>query len=118
MKVEIKNRPGVMIYFDDFRPIIDFLNDEQIGFLLRAVLAYAETGEWIVKDDDSSVKFALNTLKPKIDRDAERYEQSIWQRKYAVYSHEARKHGKEPISFEDWIALQEGARKLSAAIDR
>lgn len=115
-KTENKQRPGVMIYFDDFRPIADFLNDEQLGVLLRAVISYAESGEWLADDCDNSVRFALNTMKPKIDRDAERYEESIWQRKYAVYSRETRKQGKEPIAFEEWYSLRQMSeqRMLSA----
>lgn len=103
--MESNNRPGVMIYFDDFRPITDFLDDEQLGVLLRAVLSYAENGEWVGDDCDGNVRFVLNTLRPKIDRDAERYERSVLQKKHAVYSREQKKQGKEPLSFDDWLEV-------------
>lgn len=116
-KSESKQRPGVMFYFDDFRPIADFLSDKQLGVLLRAVMNYAENGEWIAENCDSSVRFALNTMKPKIDRDAERYEDSIWQRKYAVYSRETRKQGKEPIPFEEWYPLRKMTEQRAISSD-
>lgn len=107
MKEQTNNRPGVMLYFEDFKPIIDYLNDEQLGTLLRAILSYAENGEWLGEDCDGNVRFVLNTLRPKIDRDGERYERSVLQRRYAVYSREQQRSGKEPMDFNSWIEMNE-----------
>lgn len=56
-------------------------------------------------------------LKPKIDRDAVRYEESIWQRKHAVYSRECRKHGREPIPFDEWLPMQQVAAQHFESAD-
>lgn len=105
MKEQTNSRPGVMIYFEDFKPIIDYLNNEQLGLLLKAILAYAENGEWLGEDCDGNVRFVLNTLRSKIDRDAERYERSVLQKRHAAYSREQKRNGKEPMDFDAWIEV-------------
>lgn len=93
------NRPGVMLYFD-MRPALSRLKDEQLGWLFMAILDYAEYGE--MPDLDPVTGMCFDMLRPKIDRDGERYDATIEQRKYAVYCREARKNDCEPLSFDDW----------------
>lgn len=110
-------RPGVMLYFDDFKAITGFLTNEQVGILVKAILSYAETGEWVSADCDTNVHFALSTLRSKIDRDGERYQRSVLQRRHAVYVREAQKRGTEPLSFEEWLALEEARQHRSVSTD-
>lgn len=95
-----RQRPGVMIYFDTLCPALARLNDEQAGALLRGILGYAQTGA--IPELDAMPGMAFDLLRPSIDRDEERYFEAIEQRRYAVYCREAKKHGKEPVSYEDW----------------
>lgn len=67
-------RPGVMLYFDDIKPAINRMDDEQCGRLLRAIVSYAETGE--KPEIDGMEGLVFDMLIPKIDRDGERYEES------------------------------------------
>lgn len=95
-----KERPGVMLYFDSIRPALNRLSNEQCGALLRAILDYAEYGE--AADLDAMAGMAFDMLRPKIDRDAERYEETRASRQYAVYCREVKKRGEQPVGPAEW----------------
>lgn len=97
-----KQRPGVMIYFDSIRPALKRLDNEQCGTLFRAILDYSEFEE--ISDLESMTGMVFDLLRPKLDRDAERYEEGREQRQYATYCREAKKKGEQPQSFESWKA--------------
>ena len=92
--------PGVMLYFDAVRPAISRLNETQCGALLRAVMDYAQYG--VVPELDPMTGLAFDVLVPKIDRDAERYEESREQRQYAAYTREKKRGGEQPLSIAEW----------------
>ncbi len=110
-------RPGVMVYFDDFRNIAEFLTDEQIGVFMKAVVDYAEFGEEPSAELEHTVRFAVKSIRSKIDRDGEKYQLTVMQRRYAVYSREVQKRGGEPIGFEEWLALEEVKATRAASTD-
>ncbi len=93
-------RPGVMLYFDSVRPAINRMSDEQTGALFRAVLDYAQYGE--IRDLEAMEGMAFDMLRPGIDRDAERYEETREQRRYAAYSRETKRRGEEPMDLAEW----------------
>ncbi len=97
---ENKTRPGVMLYFDTLCPALARLSNEQNGMLLRGIVDYAQTGT--IPELDGMTGMAFDLLRPSIDRDGERYAEAVDQRRYAVYCREAKKHGEEPMSFEEW----------------
>lgn len=97
---EGKQKPGVMIYFDNIRPALNRLNDEQCGSLFRAILDYAEYG--VIADLEPITGMVFDLLRPKIDRDSDRYEESREQRQHAVYAREAKRRGEQPLSFSEW----------------
>ncbi len=89
-----------MLYFDAIRPAITRLDDAQCGALLRSVMDYAQYG--VVPELDAMTGMAFDMLVPKIDRDAERYEESREQRLYAAYAREKKKCGESFLSFAEW----------------
>lgn len=96
-----KSKPGIMLYFDDLRPAITRLSNEQAGLLLRAMLAYGEYGE--VPDElDAVTGIVFEMLRPHLDRDAERYEEAREQRRYAVYCREQQRAGLSPVDISEW----------------
>ena len=95
-----KDRPGVMLYFDSVRPALNRLDDTQCGRLFRAVVDYAEYG--VIPELDPLVGMVFDLLVPKIDRDAERYEESREQRQYAVYCREKQKAGEPCMKIAEW----------------
>ena len=46
-------------------------------------------------------------LRPKIDRDAEKYEESREQRQHAVYVREAKRRGEQPLTLPEWRLYRE-----------
>lgn len=101
--VDKTKRPGIMIYFDDIKPALNRMDDEQCGRLLRAIVSYAETGKKPETDGVEGLVFDM--LSPKIDRDGKRYDESCEQRRYAVYVREKKKHGEAFLSFDEWRLL-------------
>ena len=95
-----KDRPGVMLYFDSVRPALNRLDDTKCGQLFRAVVDYAEYG--VVPELDALVGMVFDLLVPKIDRDAEKYEESREQRQYAVYCREKQKAGEPCLKIAEW----------------
>ena len=114
---ETSKRPGVMIYFDDFRNIAEFLTNEQIGEFMKAVVDYAELGEEPSAELEHTVRFAIKSIRSKIDRDGEKYQLTVMQRRYAVYSRDVQKRGGEPISFEEWLSLEEVKARRAVTTD-
>ena len=100
MAIKQKERPGVMLYFDDVRPVISRLDEIQCGVLLRSVMDYAQYG--VVPELDPMTGLAFDMLVPKIDRDAERYEESREQRQYAGYVREKKRSGEQALSIAEW----------------
>ncbi len=79
-----------MIYFE-VRESLKFLSLEEKGKLFDAVLEYGELG--VIPEFDGMLGMAWAFMKPKLDADAERYEDTILQRRYAVATREAKKAG-------------------------
>ena len=97
---EGKQKPGVMLYFDSIRPALNRLDDQQCGSLFRAILDYAEFG--VVSDLGAMEGMVFDLLRPKIDRDAEKYAESREQRQHAVYVREAKRRGEQPLTLSEW----------------
>lgn len=98
-------KPGVMLYFD-LRPCLKRLTQEQKGQLFEAILEYGEFGAVPNFDDDIGLAVAWDLIRPMIDRDNERYEQAIIQRKHAAYSRECKRNGETPLGLEEWKKIQ------------
>ena len=94
-------RPGVMIYFD-IRPAIKRLDLEERGELFTAIMDFAELG--VIPDLDGMAALCFDLIKPKIERDGERYEEVRTQRQYAVYCREVKRNGGEPVSYDEWLS--------------
>lgn len=69
-------QPGVMLYFD-IRPCLERLTMDQQGMLFRAILDYGEEG--IEPDFDYMLGIAWDFIKPRLERDRERYEEKVRQ---------------------------------------
>ena len=94
------SRPGVMIYFD-ILPALKILPDADRGKLFMAMLEYAQFGA--VPDFDGALDMAWQFIYPKLDRDAEAYNNACKGKKYAVFCREYKKaNSAEPPSFAEW----------------
>lgn len=95
--------PGVMLYFKDTRNLRK-LTDAEVGQLLRAVLAYAETGDLppFADDADSRVGLLWDTYQQIVDADTARYASKTTKSKYARYCGAEKAAGRAPIKFSEW----------------
>lgn len=95
-------RPGIMLYFDILEPI-RVLPDADKGKLLVAMLEYGQSGKTPVFD--GLLALAWGFVRPKIDKDAEAYDDSVLQRRYAAFCKKRRKLNLPKIPFEEWIDM-------------
>jgi hypothetical protein len=68
----MKKPPGVMLYFE-IRPCLEHLTMDEQGQLFNAILDYGETGT--EPNFDYMLGIAWDFIKPRLDRDKERYEE-------------------------------------------
>lgn len=107
-------RPGIMLYFDILEPI-KVLPDADKGRLLVAMLEYGQSGT--VPEFDGMLALAWGFVKPKIDKDAESYDDSVLQRRYAAFCKKRRKLNLPKIPFEEWIEMPEYEQERRATSD-
>ena len=100
-KQDQNNKPGVMIYFD-IRPAIQRLSLEERGIIFTAILDFAELG--VVPELDGMAGMCFDLIRPKIERDSERYKLVKSQRRYATYCREVKKAGGVPVPFDEWLS--------------
>lgn len=95
-----KKQPGTMLYFD-VRPSLKRLTNEEKGILFEAILDYGEHG--VLPELDGALGVAWDFIQPRLDRDRERYDNQVLQRKYAVYCREIKRTDGEPLDFDSWL---------------
>lgn len=96
---EGKTKPGMMLYFSLWEPILE-LDDATVASLVRATMRYSFDG--IDPELDGITNTLWKMIKPGIDADAERYEQKIEKRQYAVYCRGEKAAGCTPVDFDTW----------------
>ena len=114
--VQQSNRPGILLYFDLVQPLLSQLNDEQVGQLFRAAFEYGQHGT-VPSFEPGIVSMAWALIQPAIERDGERYNETILQRKYAVYVREQKRNKMNPISYEDFKRRSDNDRCHSTSTD-
>lgn len=72
----MKKQPGVMLYFE-IRPCLARLTMDEQGQLFNAILDYGEEG--IEPNFDYMLGIAWDFIKPRLDRDRDRYEERVRQ---------------------------------------
>lgn len=93
------DKPGMIIYFDRWEPILELDNDT-VATLLRAAVSYSKTGEWPELDGITQTIFKM--LRTDIDKDDESYLNRQLSGLYGVYKREANKTGEEVMCFDEW----------------
>lgn len=92
-----------MIYFEDLRPVMNVLDDSQLGRFLRAVVSYADSGE--VMDLDMPERLAFELYVPRIDRDGAALRRKQLHGRYMTYCRSVDEENR--MSESEWIAAQE-----------
>jgi hypothetical protein len=92
-------RPGMMMYFDMLEGLL-VLEDEKIGKFIRAITRYAMYGEIPQFDGLEAVLWSM--IRPRLDRDAENYENKRLSGRYAAYCKNEQAAGRTAPDFETW----------------
>lgn len=96
----MKQKPGVMIYFDVI-PVLDCLNNEEAGMLFRAILEYAQSGIHSPLNERLSLVWPL--IRQRMDHDESRYQATIIKRKYGAYARWEKQNERIPLPFSYWV---------------
>lgn len=112
MKKTEKEAPGVMIYFEDIRPMLDYLSKEQLGDLFTAIIDYGLGND--VPDFDGLLGMCFAFLKPKIKRDKEHYGEIVSKSKYAAYVRECKRKKLVPLLYDLWLEQGRGGESESS----
>ena len=94
--------PGFMIYLDAWKPLLS-TGDATLAKLLRAAIAYAETGQQPELKGKTAVLWEM--VRPKLDRDRQKYGNIRLRNIYGNYCQIADRKGEPRLSFEDWKQL-------------
>ena len=95
-------RPGIILYFE-LRQQLSSLTNAEKGMLLDAMLEYGELG--VVPEFKGALAVAWDFVKIKLDKDGGQYDRKIAQRKYATYCRECKKNDEAPMTYDDWVQL-------------
>lgn len=95
--------PGFMIYLDVWKPLMS-TGDATLARLVRAAVAYAETGEPPELKGRAALLWEM--LRPKLDRDRQKYGNIRLRNNYANYCRIADRKGEPRLSYEDWKQLE------------
>lgn len=96
------DKPGILLYYSDVRPLEDELNDTELGAVMRAAFRYSEDGTDPVFDD-RTLRFAFQTLKKALVRDDKKYESKRKSTEYARYCRNEKTENRKPKPFSEWL---------------
>lgn len=69
------------IFYTEYREAIEDMTDEEAGMLLKALISYAEGEE--IKIKDKAVRMVFLTIKPRLDRDRAKWQETVEKRREA-----------------------------------
>ncbi|MBR2520778.1 MAG: hypothetical protein IKE62_01175 [Oscillospiraceae bacterium] len=98
----MSDRPGILLYFDDWNVIEKHLPMDQRGELVTALMLFAREGE-APELQNPLTAFAFAQLSQKVARDGESYRQRCIKASYSAYCRECKRRHEEPVSFEQWL---------------
>ena len=103
-------QPGFMIYADDWLVYAEEYSTEEIGEMVKALLAYFNAGEYTEFGDRGMRQFFRQAAKA-IDYDRKRYEDKCLHNAHNRYKGLCKKRGIEPLDFDEWLTtLDDGQR--------
>lgn len=108
-------KPGSILYHDNI-PALKHLSNEELGQLFMAILKYGQDGT--LPQFDGMLAMAWSFVKPKLDRDEERYQQSVARSSYAAFCRETKKRCMPKVPKEIWsnMSIDERQQMLSGDI--
>ena len=96
----MKEKPGVMIYFDVI-PVFAYLSIEEKGMLFEAILNYAKYGELPQLCEKLMLIWPL--IQQRLDFDEARYQVTVLKRKYSAYARWEKQNDRKPLPYSYWV---------------
>jgi len=96
-------QPGVMLYFENIRPILQFLNDQEKGKLFAAILDFAQYGIIPAFENESpALQISFATILPHLERDRAAYAEKSLRTTYSAWTKTNPNHPSIKV-FDQWI---------------
>lgn len=92
-----KERPGFMVYFDDWEIPRRLLNDTEFKTFFDAIFDYARDGEVPPSFENQTIEVLYENFKNKIEKDVERYMEVCRKRSEAG----KKAHAPQPNEYDD-----------------
>ena len=105
------DRKGIILYFDDWKPLLQ-LEDHKLALFLRAAINYAQSGE--APNICGELGILWEMIAAKIDLDGARFDKRVEDGEYAAYCREEKRAGRDPVDRGTWRE----ERQISTDIDR
>ena len=96
----MKEKPGVMIYFDVL-PVLNLLSIEEKGMLFEAIVNYAKYGVLPELGERLTVVWPL--IQQRLDLDEARYQVTVLKRKYSAYARWEKQNERKPLPYSYWV---------------
>lgn len=108
-------KPGSMLYHDNINAL-KHLSNEELGRLFMAILEYGRDGT--LPQFEGALAMAWAFIKPKLDRDDQRYKDTVARSTYAAFCREVKKRGLAKVSREAWddMSIDERHQLLSSDV--
>ena len=96
----MRNKPGVMIYFDIMHAIRR-MTYEEAGQLFLAIMDYAENQT--LPELPEKLELVWSLIRPRLDIDDQRYYEISSQKQYAAYVRWQKRANEAYLSYEEWV---------------
>jgi hypothetical protein len=110
----MKEKPGVMIYFDVL-PVLNLLSIEEKGMLFEAIVNYAKYGVLPELSERLTVIWPL--IQQRLDFDEARYQVTVLKRKYSAYARWEKQNDRQPIPYSQWVEAKGYEQSLETEMD-
>lgn len=111
----MSDRPGIMLYFDDWVPMLS-LDDSSLADLLRAAIRYGKNGERPVFEGTNAILWGM--IVSRIDRDAKAFNEKCRKARYSRYRGIEKDRGREPLDYETWLESVDERQPTSTNVNQ
>ena len=95
------DRPGMILYLDDWEALRQGTTTEERARLVDAMAEYVRHGSLPDFDGSPALSLSWGFLFPKLVRDQQDYNYTVWKNRYAAYKRDQEK----PLGPDQWLRL-------------
>lgn len=95
------DRPGMILYLDDWEALRQGTTTEERAWLVDAMAEYVRHGSLPDFDGSPALRLSWGFLFPKLVRDQQDYNYTVWKNRYAAYKRDQ----ENPLGPDQWLRL-------------